>query len=68
MSDKDKTIQQKMTDLQELVSWFQGEDFSLEQAVTKFREAETAAESIEADLTALKNDITIIKRRFDKEA
>jgi exonuclease VII small subunit len=67
MSDKSKTIQQKMTDLQELVSWFQGEDFSLEQAVTKFHEAETAAESIEADLTALKNDITIIKRRFDKE-
>lgn len=68
MSDKNKTIQEKMAELQALVNWFQGEDFTLEEAVTKFSDAEKLAETIEHDLSELKNDITVIKQRFDVEA
>lgn len=68
MSEKSKSVQEKLTDLSELVAWFQGASFKLEDAVTKFTQAETLAEEIEKDLTKLKNDITVVKKRFDSEA
>lgn len=60
------TVQQKMSKLSELVSWFQEPDFKLEDALTKFKEAEALADEIEKDLTGLKNDITVIKQKFDE--
>jgi len=49
------------------VTWFQSPAFALEEAVTKFKAAETLAEEIEKDLTKLKNDIKVVKKRFDTE-
>jgi len=63
-----KSVQEKLTDLSELVGWFQGASFKLETALDKFKEAEALAEEIEKDLTKLKNDIKIVKKRFDSEA
>jgi exodeoxyribonuclease VII small subunit len=68
MSDKNNTVQAKITALNELVAWFQSEEFTLEAAVTKFETAEKLAEEIEQDLQKLKNDITVVKQRFDREA
>lgn len=65
--DKKKTVQEKLTDLSELVAWFQSPSFALEAALDKFKEAEALAETIEKDLTKLKNDITVVKKRFDSE-
>jgi len=65
--NKDKSVQDKLTDLSELVGWFQGASFKLETALDKFKEAEALAEEIEKDLTKLKNDIKIVKKRFDSE-
>lgn len=67
MSEKNKqeTIQQKMTRLSEIVSWFDGEDFQLEAAFTKFSEAEKLAKGIESDLHSMKNEIDVLKKRFD---
>jgi len=56
-----------MVELNGLVSWFQGEEFSLEAAVEKFETAEKLAAEIEHDLQKLKNDITVVKQRFDRE-
>lgn len=67
MSDKSKTVQQKMAELNESVAWFQGEDFTLEAAVDKFEQAEKLAAEIEQDLVKLKNDISVVKQRFDRE-
>lgn len=66
MSEANKTVQQKMNDLSELVSWFQSPAFKLEEAVEKFKKAEALAEEIEKDLTKLKNDIKVVKRKFDE--
>jgi len=63
----DKTVQEKLAELSELVGWFQGSAFQLETALDKFKEAEALADTIEKDLTKLKNDITIVKKRFDSE-
>lgn len=68
MSEVNKTVQQKLTELSELVAWFQSAAFKLEDAVDKFQQAEALAEEIEKDLTKLKNDITVVKQRFDSDA
>jgi len=62
---KDKTIQQKISDLDALVAWFDSDEFSLETALDKFKEAEALALAIEKDLAGLKNDIEIVKKKFD---
>lgn len=67
MSEKNKTVQEKLTDLSELVAWFQGASFKLEDALEKYKQAETLAEEIEKDLTKLKNDIKVVKKKFDSE-
>lgn len=67
MSDVNKTVQDKMTELSELVAWFQSGAFNLEEALDKFKTAEKLAEEIEKDLTKLKNDIKVVKKKFDSE-
>jgi exonuclease VII small subunit len=67
MSDQNKTVQEKLTELSEMVGWFQGASFKLEEAVDKFKAAEKLAEDIEKDLTKLKNDIKVVKKKFDSE-
>jgi exodeoxyribonuclease VII small subunit len=66
VSAKDKpSITTKTAKLNELLAWFDSEEFSLEQALDKFAEAEKLAEDIEKDLASLKNDITIVKAKFN---
>lgn len=67
MSEANKTVQEKMSQLSELVAWFQSSAFTLEDAVTKFKQAEALAEEIEKDLTKLKNDIKLVKKKFNEE-
>ncbi len=68
MSQVNKTIAQKTAELSELVSWFDSDEFVLETAVEKFKVAEKLAESIEKDLFELKNEIQIVKQKFDSES
>lgn len=66
MSHENKvTIAEKTAMLDNLVAWFDSDDFELEQALDKFSEAEKLAADIEADLLSLKNDIEVVKVRFD---
>ena len=67
MSQQNKTVQEKLSELSEMVGWFQGASFKLEDAVDKFKQAEQLAEEIEKDLTKLKNDIKVVKKKFDTE-
>lgn len=65
MSKNDKTIQEKMNQLSELVAWFESDEFELETAIEKYKTAETLAGDIEKDLSELKNEITVLKTKFD---
>lgn len=67
MSVTNKTIQEKMTELNELVQWFDSDEFTLETALVKFKVAENLAADIEKDLNSLKNEIQIVKQKFDSE-
>jgi exonuclease VII small subunit len=66
-NNSDKTIQEKTAELAELVAWFDSEAFTLEAALDKFTLAEKLASDIEQDLSSLKNDIFIVKQKFDSE-
>lgn len=66
-TSKDKTVQDKLSELSELVAWFQSQEFKLEEAFDKYKQAEALAEEIEKDLSKLKNDINVVKKKFDTE-
>lgn len=68
MSKNIKTIAQKRQELNELLAWFDSEDFTVEEAVEKFSEAEKLASEIETELREHKNTITVLKQRFDEAA
>jgi exodeoxyribonuclease VII small subunit len=67
MSNKNNLgVASKLAQLDELVAWFDSDEFELEQALEKFKAAEALAVEIEKDLNELKNSIEIVKARFDK--
>ena len=66
MSKIDKTLSQKIADLQEYVAWFEGDDFEVEKSLEKYKQAEKLAEEIQADLDGFRNDITLVKKKFDQ--
>ncbi len=67
MSKQNKTIAERRAELDELLAWFESDDFTIEQAVDKFKEAEALATAIETELMEYKNDITVLKQQFDKD-
>lgn len=66
MSDKNSTVEQKMSELRKAVAWFESEDFSLTQASEKFKQASSLAVAIEHDLKHLENEINILKQSFEE--
>lgn len=68
MSEKNNMVlTEKIAKLDALVAWFDSDEFELERALDKFTQAEKLAEEIDHDLLELKNSITVVKERFDKE-
>lgn len=67
MSGKnDKTIAEMLAELDAKVAWFESEEFSLEEAIDKFTEAEKLAKEIEEKLGSFKNKINELKQDFSK--
>jgi exodeoxyribonuclease VII small subunit len=62
----DKTINQKIEQLNSEVEWFYGDDFSLDQATEKYQASIELAKEIESDLENLKNKITVLSEDFTK--
>lgn len=68
MTKNELTVQQKITQLDELVAWFDSDEFSLESAMQMFKKAEQLAHEIEQDLRDLKNEIEVVKASFAKDS
>ena len=64
---KQDDITNKIKRLNEYVSWFEGEEFSLEESIDKYAEAKKLAEEIQSDLDEYKNKVNLVKKQFDKE-
>jgi exodeoxyribonuclease VII small subunit len=66
MEKKDKNLNEKIAELDKKVEWFYSDDFELEKAVDKYKEAASLAKEIEKDLTELKNEIEVLSEDFTK--
>jgi exodeoxyribonuclease VII small subunit len=60
----DSSIQEKLTQLDELVAWFESDEFQLEEASKKLQEAKALTAEIEHSLEKIENEITIVKQSF----
>lgn len=61
-----KILNEKITDLDNKVEWFYGDEFKLEEATDKYKETLTLAKEIETDLNNLKNEIEVLSEDFSK--
>lgn len=59
-SETKKSITKKLTQLDESVEWFYGDQFELDQAVKKYESAVKTAQEIKQDLEELKNKVEVI--------
>lgn len=54
------SIETKIKELDESVEWFYSDDFSLDEALKKYQDAQKLAKNIEKDLAELKNQVEVI--------
>lgn len=67
MSQQKSRISEQMAKLDELLAWFNSEEFEIDTALEVFEEAKKLADAIERDLESVKNDIAIISEKFDRD-
>lgn len=65
MSTQNDSLKEKTAKLDELIGWFDSDQFTIEQALDKFKTAEKLAAEIEHDLMELKNQVHLVKEKFD---
>lgn len=60
------SLNQKIEKLDAEVEWFYSDEFKLEEAVDKYKQATKLAKEIEKDLNELKNEIEVLTEDFSK--
>ena len=60
------SLNQKIEKLDAEVEWFYSDDFKLDEATTKYKDAVKLAKEIEEDLSELKNEIEVLAEDFSK--
>jgi exodeoxyribonuclease VII small subunit len=65
MNEKNN-LNQKIAKLDGEVEWFYSDDFKLEEAISKYKNAVKLAKEIEKDLDELKNEIEVLQKDFSK--
>ena len=66
MSEEKMSLNQKIEKLDGQVEWFYSDEFKLEEATSKYKEAVGLAKEIEKDLSELKNEIEVLAEDFSK--
>ena len=67
MSEK-ASLNQKLAELDQKTEWFYSDEFKLDEAEERYKNAMKLAKKIEKDLSELKNKIEVIEQDFTKEA
>ena len=60
----DKPLNDQLHELDELIAWFDQDDFDLDEALKKFDEGVKLTEEIEERLKKLENKITVLREKF----
>ena len=63
----EKSLNQKIEELDGKVEWFYSDEFKLEEAMNKYKDAAQLAREIEKDLDELKNEIEVLSKDFSKK-
>ena len=66
MSENKLSLNQKIEELDGQVEWFYSDEFKLDEATDKYKQAVKLAKEIEKDLTELKNEIEVLSEDFSK--
>ena len=66
MSKEDKSLNEKIAELDKKVEWFYSDEFSLDEAAKKYKDSIGLAKEIENDLRELKNEIEVLTEDFSK--
>ncbi len=66
MAEEKQSLNQKIAELNKQVEWFYSDDFKLEEATDKYKEAAKLAKDIEKELDELKNEIEVLTEDFSK--
>ena len=66
MAEEKLSLNQKIAKLDKQVEWFYSDDFKLEEATDKYKEAAKLAKDIEKELDELKNEIEVLTEDFSK--
>ncbi|MBR3172892.1 exodeoxyribonuclease VII small subunit [Candidatus Saccharibacteria bacterium] len=66
MSENKLSLNQKIEKLDGQVEWFYSDEFKLEDATDRYKEAVKLAKEIEKDLNELKNEIEVLNEDFSK--
>jgi exonuclease VII small subunit len=62
----EKTLNQKIEQLDSAVEWFYSDEFKLEEATENYKKTLGLAKEIEKDLDNLKNEIEVLSEDFSK--
>lgn len=63
---KSESLAEKINRLSDMVAFFDTDDFDIERALEKYKEAEKLSDEIREQMSAVKNEITVLKEKFDK--
>lgn len=61
---KQATVSDNLTRLEELLTWFESEEITVEEALEKYEEALRLSQQLEEQLKTAKNQVEIIKKKF----
>jgi len=59
-----ETVSEKLEALEALLTWFESEEITVEEALAKYEEALTLSKELEAQLQNAKNQVEVIKKKF----
>lgn len=60
--NKSKTVEEKIKDLEQLISWFDSDDFVIEKSIDNYTKAKDLAADIYKDIDRIKNEVTVINK------
>ena len=66
MSAQRETVAEKLEKLELLLTWFESEEITVEESLQKYEEALQLAKEVEELLEKAKNNVEIIKQKFEK--
>ncbi|MDR0955660.1 MAG: exodeoxyribonuclease VII small subunit [Candidatus Nomurabacteria bacterium] len=66
-SDDNKSLRELLDEFEQIVQWFDGGDLDVEAATAKFEQGSALAEQIKTRLAEAKNNVKVIRQKFDAD-